>query len=114
MQRVLHFVINLEVVILELDKPNLSALVPKGMKNRGFYATLNARTKVIRVNTNITEFSIGANPRVELASRRDSTIVGNVQKVGTIRLVSAMKNAQKDTAMTVCSATNRDNFLRVQ
>ena len=114
MQRVPHIVINLEVVILELDKPNLSVVVPKDMKNRDFYATLNARTRVIGVNTNTTEFSIGANPRVELASRRDSTIVGNVQKVGTIRLVSAMKNAQKDTATMVCSATNRDNFLRIQ
>ena len=106
--------INLEVVILELDKPNLSVVVPKGMKNKDFYATPNARIRASRVSTNTMEFSIGANPRVELASRRDSTIVGNVQKVGTIRLVSATKNAQKDTAMTVYSATNRDNFLRIQ
>ena len=110
----MHSVINPEVDIQELEKPSLSVVVPKGMKNRGFCAIPNAQTRVIGVNTNTMEFSIGANPRVELASRRDSTIVGNAQKVGTIRLVSAMKNAQKDTATTVYSATNRDNFLRIQ
>jgi hypothetical protein len=31
-------------------------------------------------NTNITEFSIGANPKVGLASRRVSMIDGNAQK----------------------------------
>jgi len=32
------------------------------------------------VNINTMEFSIGANPKVELASRRVSMIAGNVQR----------------------------------
>jgi hypothetical protein len=73
-------VINQEIVILGQGIRGLSVRVQKVMKNRDFYATLDAKTKVNEVNTNTMEFSIGANPRVELASRRDSTIDGNALK----------------------------------
>ena len=73
-------VINQEIVILGRGMRDLSVRVQKVMKNRDFYAILNAKTRENEVNTNTTEFSIGANQRMQLASRRDSTIDGNAQK----------------------------------
>ena len=75
----------LSVINPEIGTPGpgtrgLSVLVPKGMKNKDFCATPNVPTRVIGVNTNTTEFSIGANPKGQLASRRDSTIDVCAQK----------------------------------
>jgi len=79
-QLVLLSVINREIGTPGPGTRGLSVLAPKGMKDRDFCAILNAPTRVIRVNTNTMEFSIGANPKVQLASRRDSTIDGYVRK----------------------------------
>jgi len=106
--RVQPSVINQETVILGPGTRGLSVRVQKVMKNRDFCATLNVKTRVIKVNTNTTEFSIGASPRVELASRRVSTIVGNVRTGGKTSRVSAMRIANLVRATTVCYAIHHD------
>ena len=106
--RVQPSVINQEIVTPGPGTRSLSVIVQKVMKNRDFYATLNVKTRVIKVNTHTTEFSIGANPRVGLASRRVSTIVGNVQSDGKTSRVSATRIANLVRATTVCYAIHRD------
>tara|TARA_B110000503_G_scaffold387_1_gene566 strand:- start:1262 stop:1528 length:267 start_codon:yes stop_codon:yes gene_type:complete len=47
-------------------------------------ATINAQTRETKDNTNTTVFSIGANPRVRLASRRVSMLDGSAPRGLTV------------------------------
>jgi hypothetical protein len=79
-----HSVIKREVDIREPVMLNHSVHVQRIKKNRGYCATINAQTRETKANTNTTVFSIGANPRVRLASRRVSMIDGSAPRGLTV------------------------------